>query len=219
MSTLSYHTPNHQQRAFARTNAQTIRQRVALMRELLPPPQAIAEICCGDCRRQRDAYTAAFPHIRYTGLDIDAQVVAANRARGITCAQGDALDPAALAPLLPVDLLFFGPPLSVSCDGHTPLAFRQVTPGYLPFAQLLFGQLQFAGTLVCICPNTTTLGDARWLYTHIRQLRPDAGLRLIHHSYATRTGNDEPTPLRHKYVELWFSPILNDAWELRISEA
>lgn len=40
------HTPDLTKRAFARTNPQTIAQRVALLRELLPGVTSIAELCC-----------------------------------------------------------------------------------------------------------------------------------------------------------------------------
>jgi hypothetical protein len=36
-------------RAFARTNTQTIVQRVSILRELVPGSRAVSEICCGDC--------------------------------------------------------------------------------------------------------------------------------------------------------------------------
>jgi len=40
--------PDLTRRSFARTNAQTIAQRVALVREFTPNAKAISEICCGD---------------------------------------------------------------------------------------------------------------------------------------------------------------------------
>ena len=62
------------------------------------------------------------------------------------------------------------------------------------------------------------MGDMTWLYRQMRAYRPDIGLRLIHHSYATLKGNGEKTDLRLKYIELWFSSHLEDAWELRASQ-
>lgn len=148
---------------------------------------------------------------------LQPEVVAANRAQGIDCLAGDALDPAALRHFLNFDLIFFGPPLSIECDGHRLLSFREVVPAYANFAGLLLGELVYAGTLVCICPKTTTVGDTRWLYEQVKGYRPDVGLCLIHDSFATVTGRGEPTELRHKYRELWFSSQLPDSWEFRQS--
>ena len=210
-----YHLPTETAPAFARTNAQTIAQRVALLRELLPDARAIGELCCGDCARQWTAYHHAFPDVSYRGLDIASHIVTANQAQGIACTCGDVLDPVTLRPFLDCDVLFFGPPLSQACDGHNLLAFHEVVPAYADFAHLLWDDLDYQGTLVCICPNTTTMGDVRRLYAQTRAARPDVNLRLLHHSYATRTGHDEVTPLRLKYVDLWFSPALPDTWEVR----
>ncbi len=58
-----YHLPAETAPAFARTNAQTIAQRVSLLRELLPDVRAIGELCCGDCARQWAAYRQAFPGV------------------------------------------------------------------------------------------------------------------------------------------------------------
>ena len=66
-------------------------------------------------------------------------------------------------------------------------------------------------------PNSTNMGDIRRLYGQVQRLRPDVGLRLIHHSYATMTGADKATEMRLKYVELWFSTSLDDLWEVRES--
>jgi hypothetical protein len=90
-----------------------------------------------------------------------------------------------------------------------------VVPGYAAVARLLLGELGYQGTLVCICPNSTTPGDARWLYDQIKAVRPDFGLRLFHSSYTTITGSGLETEPRLKYVELWFSNRLEDAWEMR----
>lgn len=219
MITKSTHAPyqltNAAHAAFARTNVQTLAQRADLLRELLPHVHAIGELCCGDCSRQWALYRQAFPAVTYRGLDVDPRIVTANQAQGIDCVCADVLNPDALRPFLTCDVLFFGPPLSRACDGHNLLAFREVVPAYTDFARLLWGDLSYVGTLICICPNTTTMGNARWLYAHTRAVRPDVHLRLLHYSYATRTGHDEVTPLRLKYVELWFSTVLPDAWEAR----
>ena len=201
--------------AFARTNVQTIAQRVTLLRELLPAVRAIGELCCGDCARQWAAYRQAFPNVSYRGLDIAPHIVAANQAQGIACAYGDVMHPEILRQFLICDVLFFGPPLSQDCDGHTLLAFHEVIPAYIDFVRLLWDDLGYQATLVCICPNTTTMGDVRRLYAQTRAVRPDVNLRLLHYSYATRTGYDEVTSLRLKYVELWFSTVLPDVWEVR----
>ncbi len=210
-----YRLPAETVPAFARTNAQTIAQRVTLLRELLPDVRAIGELCCGDCARQWAAYRQAFPDVSYRGLDIAPHIVAANQARGIACACGDVMNPEILRQFLGCDVLFFGPPLSQGCDGHNLLAFHEVIPTYTDFARLLWGDLDYQGTLVCICPNTTTMGDVQRLYAQTRIARPDVNLRLLHYSYATRTGHDEVTPLRLKYGELWFSTVLPDVWEVR----
>lgn len=49
----THNTPDPQRAGFARTNRQTITQRAALMRELLPQTRRIAEVCCDDCTAQR----------------------------------------------------------------------------------------------------------------------------------------------------------------------
>jgi hypothetical protein len=214
-----YHTPDLNRVAFARTNPQTLNQRVAILRELLPDVKSIAEICCGDCSRQWEVYHRALDIKTYCGLDIQPEIAAANRAKGIDCVCGDALDRATLSRFRAFDVIFFGPPLSVNCDGHTLLSFHEVVPGFACFAHLLLGELLYSGTLVCICPKATTMGDVRWLYTRVKEQRQDVGLRLIHYSYSTVTGADVVTESRLKYVELWFSDHLDDMWEVRKSEA
>ncbi|MCL4298446.1 MAG: hypothetical protein KJ077_22105 [Anaerolineae bacterium] len=209
------HTPDLTRKAFARTNPQTIAQRVALLRELLPGVNSIAELCCGDCTRQALAYRRELGIERYRGLDLVPEIVAANQAQGIDCLWGDVLDPMVLGHFLDFEVIFYGPPLSVACDGHRLLAFREVVPGYADVARLLLGKLRYQGTLICICPNSTTPGDARWLSDQIKAARPDFGLRLFHASYATVTGSGIETEPRLKYVELWFSNRLADAWEMR----
>lgn len=211
----SSHIPDFAKKAFARTNPQTIMQRVDLLRELLPGVASIAELCCGDCAQQATIYRRELGVEGYRGLDIVPQIVAANQAQGIDCLCGDVLDPLALRHFLDFEVIFYGPPLSIACDGHRLLPFRDVIPGYTEFAHLLLGDLNYQGTCVCICPNTTTPGDARWLYDHIKAARPDFGLRLCHSSYATVTGSGLETEPRLKYVELWFSNRLEDTWEMR----
>jgi hypothetical protein len=213
-----YQTPDRTRRAFARTNEQTISQRVAILAELLPNVRSIAEICCGDCFRQWQIYSQAFPLQVFRGLDIDPQVVASNLARGMDCIHGDALKKPVLQSFQTFDVLFFGPPLSESCDGHSLIPFRRIIPGYRHFSELLFVELNYQGTAVCIGPKHTTMGDVRWLYTQVKKQREDVNLRLIHYSYSTATSNNEVTEPRLKYVELWFSTLLENAWEIRISE-
>lgn len=208
-------TPDLTRKAFARTNPQTIAQRVILLHELLPGVASIAELCCGDCTRQAAAYRRELGVGRYRGLDLVAEIVAANQAQGIDCLCGNVLDRAVLRCFLDFEVIFYGPPLSIECDGHRLLAFREVVPGYDEVAHLLLGELGYNGTLVCICPNSTTPGDARWLYDQIKTARPDFGLRLFHASYATVTGSGIETEPRLKYVELWFSNRLADTWEMR----
>jgi hypothetical protein len=115
------------------------------------------------------------------------------------------------------EVIFFGPPLSEDCDGHRLLSFAEVRPSFADFARLLLGALHYGGALVCICPNTTTMGDITHLHRAIRDIRPDINLRQIHHSYSTLTGGNEITDLRLKYIELWFSSKLEDLWEVRES--
>jgi hypothetical protein len=213
-----FHTPDLSRRAFARTNRQTVEQRVALLRELFPQGvHSIGELCCGDCTRQHTAYTSQLGVERYRSLDLEPAIVKANQERGIECVQGDVTSPEVLRPFLEFDVLFYGPPLSVECDAHRSLSFRQVVPSFADVAGLLFGKLGYDGTLVCIAPNTTTPGDASWLYTRVREVRPDVRMPLIQHSYSTVTGSDEPTELRKKYVDIWLSTRLEDAWEVRHS--
>lgn len=83
------------------------------------------------------------------------------------------------------------------------------------FVRLLLQTLHCDGLLVCIGPNSTNMGEVRWLYAQARACRPDIGLRLIHYSYATLTGNNEATERRLKYVELWLGVGLPDMWQVR----
>lgn len=213
----THNTPDPQRTGFARTNRQTIAQRAALICELLPETRSIAELCCGDCAAQWELYRAALPGLTFCGLDVAPAIVAANRTAGVPCICGDALDPAVLRRFLADDIVFFGPPLSAGCDGHHALAFDAVQPGIAAFTDLFLGRLGYAGTLVCIGPKTTHMGDIRRLYDRIRAQREDIGLRLIHYSHTTVTGAGISTELRLKYVELWFSSRLPDTWEVQRS--
>lgn len=218
MKTSTPRLPGLSRRGFARTNAQTIAQRAVLLRELVPGIRSVAEICCGDCSRQHQVYTRELGVQTFHGLDLEPAIVATNRARGIDCTLGDALDPNVIRRFAADDVIFFGPPLSEDCDGHRLLNFDGVIPSYADFARLLLGELDYIGLLVCICPNSTTLGDITRLYHQIRTYRSDVNLRLIHHSYSTLTGSGETTELRLIYVEAWFSSQLDDAWEVRESK-
>jgi len=130
---------------FARTNRQTIAQRAALLQELLPAAQTIGELCCGDYSRQAEAYRQiGIKH--FIGLDISVEIVATNQAKGLDCIQGDVLDPEVLRRFLECEVLFFGPPLSVNCDGHQGLGFAQIFPGYAAFSRLLWADLAYQGT-------------------------------------------------------------------------
>jgi hypothetical protein len=93
-----YHTPDLTRRVFARTNHQTIDQRVAILRELLPSVSSIADICCGDCTRQREIYLQTLNLESYRGLDIFPEIVEANQAKGVECVCGDALDISPVSP-------------------------------------------------------------------------------------------------------------------------
>jgi hypothetical protein len=213
----AHNTPDLSSLGFARTNRQTIAQRAALIRALLPETRSLAEVCCGDCTAQWAIYGEMLPGLTFCSLDVAPSIVAANCAAGVPCTLGDALDPHVLRSFLAYNVIFFGPPLSAGCDGHHALAFDAVQPGFAAFSDLLLGELRYDGTLVCIGPKTTHMGDIRRLYDRIRARRADFGLRLIHHSYATVTGAGVTTEPRLKYVELWFSNRLPDVWEVRRS--
>lgn len=212
-----YQVPNLSRQPFARTNHQTIGQRVTILNELLPGVQSIAELCCGDCTAQWRTYMQQLGISRFLALDINPDIVAQNRRLGMEYLCGDVLNPAILRLFLGYEVLFFGPPLSVACDGHQSLSFAQVRPGYRQFAALLLGALGYEGTVVCICPKSTIMGEIRWLYHEIQADRSDVGLALIHYSYSTLTGRSEETEPRLKYVELWFSTRLGNAWTIRKS--
>ena len=203
---------------FARTNIQTIQQRAGLLKELHPGISSIAEICCGDCQHQDNIYRAELGIQRFRGLDLSRDVVALNHSRHIPCDYGDALDSAVMRSFLDFDAIFFGPPLSEDCDGHHLIAFQDVIPGYSAFTRLMMQELNYQGILVLIGPRTTTLGDAQWIDHQVRTIRPDYGLRLLHYSYSSVTGQGEPTELRLKYVELWYQVGLEPQWEVRESK-
>jgi hypothetical protein len=210
-----YRIPDLNKGSFARTNPQTLAQRAAILNDLLPDVESIVEICCGDCSGQWSLYRSELGVHRFRGIDLHPEIVAANRSLGIDCICGDVLNPETVAQVLDFDVIFFGPPLSVDCDGHRLLTWREVIPGYGDFVQLLLGDLAYDGTFVCICPKSTTLGDVRQLYDQVRSMREEVGLRLIYYSYATITGQGIVTEPRLKYVELWFSSRLEDRWEIR----
>lgn len=210
-------TPDHRRRSFARTNARTIGQRVAILRELAPNVRSVAEVCGGDCLAQAEAYRAAFGIGRFLAVDLDPTIAAANRQRGLEVVCGDALDPFAMRTLPDCDVVFFGPPLSEDCDGHRLLGFDDVRPSFRDFTTMLLGSLAYQGLLVCIGPRSTTMGDVQKLHRHVQTLRSDVGLALIHHSISTLTGHGEHTEPRRKYVELWFSHRHGDLWTVRES--
>ena len=217
MKSSSTRLPDLTRRSFARTNAQTIAQRVVLLHEFAPNANAISEICCGDYSRQYQAYTAELGVQVVRGLDLEPAIVTANREKGIECYLGNALDVNVVRRFIGDDVIFFGPPLSDDCDGHRLIGFDAVVPSFPAFARLLLSTLHYDGLLVCVCPNSTDMGDISRLYQDIQAYRPDVHLRLIHHSYSTLTGNGESTGMRLKYAELWFSSALEDLWEVRES--
>jgi hypothetical protein len=104
----TYNTPDLHRAGYARTNRQTIGQRATLIRELLPATRSIAELCCGDCTAQWAIDREALPGLTFCGLDVAPVIIAANRAAGVPCVCGDALDPAVLQQFLAYDVVFFG---------------------------------------------------------------------------------------------------------------
>ena len=165
--------PDLTRHSFARTNAQTVAQRVVLLREFAPNAKAISEICCGDYSRQYQAYTAELGVQVVRGLDLEPAIVTANRGKGMECYLGNALDVNVVRRFIDDDLIFFGPPLSEDCDGHRLVSFDEVVPSYGNFSKLLFGELGYDGLLVCICPNSTNLGDITKLYRAQKLFHPD----------------------------------------------
>jgi hypothetical protein len=92
MKTSTPRLPDLTRRSFARTNAETIAQRVVLLDEFVPGVGSIAEICCGDCSRQHKVYTSKLGVRTFRGLDLEPAIIAALRAKGIDCYLGNALD-------------------------------------------------------------------------------------------------------------------------------
>ena len=215
--TTSYQLPDLN-RGFVRTNIRTVEQRAALLQEFLPEEQSVGEICCGDCLHQWQTYTEKLKIREFLGLDIEPLIVKANSKRGIPCFCGDALDREALKRFLGFDVIFFGPPLSVTCDGHRLFSFREVVPAYGEFLPLLVGELAYRGTVICICPKTTTLGDVRTLYTRMKSIHDGFGVPIINYSYSNITSDGSMHEMRLKYVEVWFSTLLGDYWETRESK-
>jgi hypothetical protein len=203
---------------FAHTNIQTIQQRAGLLKELHPGISSIAEICCGDCQNQYNIYRAEFGIQRFRGLDLSRDVVALNRSRHIPCDYGDALDSVVMRSFLDFDAIFFGPPLSEDCDGHHLLSFRDVNPSYSAFAHLMLQELNYHGILVLIGPRTTTIGDVQWIDHQVYTIRPDYGLRMLHNTHSSVTGQEKTTELRLKYVELWYQINAQHQWEVRESK-
>lgn len=179
--------------------------------------RAIGEICCGDCACQHATYSELLVLDRYVGLDLDPVIVAANRKRGIECLRGDTLDATVMRSFLACDVLFFGLPLSQNCDGHSLLSFRGTAPGYDDFCALLYGRLGYTGTIVCIAPKQTRLGDVQWLHSQVTRHTLAVNLPLIHWNHATVTGGGEATLPRLKYVGIWLSPRLENRWAQRSS--
>ncbi len=173
----------------------------------------VAELCCGDCRAQEKEYRERLGVERYVGVDVDAQVIRMLKKSGVECLEGDALDAKIVEKLLGFDLIFFGPPLSKDCLGHQFFTFEQVRPSYAEFLTLAYGRLGYTGTIACIGPKTTTLGDARRLYDGINANAGPVSLRAVHYATSSVTGRGESTEPRLKYVELWFSRALADEWE------
>jgi hypothetical protein len=136
-----YQLPDSDNPHFARTNIQTIHQRAFILKEFLPDAKSIAEICCGDCSKQDRIFREGLGIEKYVGLDTQSEIVELNRSRGISCICGDALGKSILQTFLGFDVIFYGPPLSVHCDGHNLLAFREIVPGYQDFVELLLGEL------------------------------------------------------------------------------
>ncbi|MCB0190682.1 MAG: hypothetical protein KDJ65_01950 [Anaerolineae bacterium] len=55
------------------------------------------------------------------------------------------------------------------------MSFAQVVPGYAAFSRLLWADLAYQGTVIYICPNSTTPADVRQIYGQIHLTRPDVG--------------------------------------------
>jgi hypothetical protein len=207
-------TVNHDRNSFAKTNIDSIHHRISILRQLLPKVNTMAEICCGDCKRQYELYRKELGDISYRGLDIDPQMIKKNKANQIDCICGNALDAQVMKNFLHADVIFFGPPLSDHCDGHTLLQFNEVNPSFLDFLRLMYVDLKYDGLINCICPRSTSLGDITWLYNEITGLDKEVKVPLIHYSHSNRTGNDEIHETRLKYIEVWFSKKHENNWEI-----
>ena len=211
-----YHLPNPK-KGFVHTNPKTVQQRAELIGKLLPDTRSIAEICCGNCSYQSQIYRQTLHVHKYLGLDIDPEIVKMNKQQGVACIQGDALNGTTLKQFLEFDIIFFGPPLSLECDGQQLISFGKVIPGYFDFVELLIGKLKYKGVLVCICPKTTTMGDVQSLYNAVQNQNKDFGLSLIHNSYSDITSRGDVTEPRLKYIEVWFSMLLGNTWTIQES--
>jgi hypothetical protein len=199
---------------FVHTNPQTIMQRVGLLKTYFPGIRSVAELCCGNCFEQWRIYHEMLNVQQFMGLDIDPAVVALNTRQNVPCLQGDVMQPATLARFREFDAIFFGPPLSVDCTGHKPLAYKQVIPAYDGFMELLLKELRYTGLVVCICPKTTRMNEVEKLHAVVRAADREYGLSLIHRSHSNLTSAGKATELRLKYVELWFSRTLGDRWQM-----
>jgi hypothetical protein len=213
-----YQVPDLTKGTFARTNFQTLQQRVSILQKIYPSVDSIAEICCGDCQRQRDLYESTLGISSYKALDFLPEIVKNNQALGIDCICGDALDKKTMQLFSSSQVIFYGPPLSLDCDAHRLLTFSEVIPSYPDFLRLMVSEIGYEGTIVCICPKMTTMGEIQWLYDKVKSFSSEWGLRAIHYSESTVTGQDVATEPRLKYVELWFSSSLEDSWEVVDSE-
>ncbi|MCG9892743.1 MAG: hypothetical protein MH252_16920 [Thermosynechococcaceae cyanobacterium MS004] len=213
-----YHVPDLRKGTFARTNIQTIQQRISILQKLFSSVESIAEICCGDCQRQRDEYKSNLGVSSYKALDFLPEIAQHNQSLGIDCVCGDALDRKTMQVFSGSQVIFYGPPLSLDCDAHRLLTFSEVIPSYVDFLRLMVSEISYQGSIVCICPKMTTMGEIQWLYGQVKSFSSEWGLRLIHYSQSTVTGQDVLTEARLKYVELWFSSCLEDNWEVIESE-
>jgi len=213
----NYRLPNIK-KGFVHTNVKTVEQRAVLLGNYLPATKSIAEVCCGNCFYQYQIYERELQIQKFLGLDIVPAVVEANKRQGVPCVCGDALNGAVLKNFLDFDVIFFGPPLSIECDGHQLMTFNEVVPSYSEFVELLVGELKYGGTFICICPKTTTMGDIRKLYNAVKIQNDKYGLAVIHYSYSDITSDGTVTESRLKYVELWFSTALEDRWEIQESK-
>ncbi len=152
---------DHSRKTFAKTNIDTVLQRVEIIKTLLPDVKTIGEICCGDCTRQFEIYKENFALSSYRGLDIDPFIVKFNLKKGIECLCGSAVDAGIMKNFINYDIIFYGPPLSENCDGHAILDFKAVEPSFLNFMKLIYQDLKYQGMIVCICPRTADMADTQ----------------------------------------------------------